>query len=341
MPTTLRPADRPDELRHPRPARSRVTHRPIVRALAFAGLALGVLTPATAVRAEPTPAEIQQRITRESTALVKIVEDYNKVNEELKSTKAAAARHAAQLPALEAQLATAEADVRYIASTAYKSGHMREVDAMLSGGGGGLLDRIGTLDHLARGRQEQIAGFTTARQRYDLEKRRLDVALAKQQLQARDLAGRKTKIEADLKKLYELRRQAYGNAQESGSAYTGRIPKVSGQAGVAVRYAYNAIGKPYSWGADGPGGYDCSGLTSAAWRAAGRSLPHNAAMQWDRVAHISRSQLAPGDLVFYSGLGHVGLYVGSNKIIHAPTFGRTVELANVNMMTPYGYGRVR
>jgi cell wall-associated NlpC family hydrolase len=64
-------------------------------------------------------------------------------------------------------------------------------------------------------------------------------------------------------------------------------------------------------------------------------------MQWDKVAKISRSELKPGDLVFYSGLGHVGIYVGSNQIIHAPSFGQSVKLVSVNIMTPYGYGRVR
>jgi peptidoglycan DL-endopeptidase CwlO len=115
---------------------------------------------------------------------------------------------------------------------------------------------------------------------------------------------------------------------------------VSGNAGVAVRYAYGAIGKPYAWAAEGPDSYDCSGLTLASWRAAGKSLPHNAAMQWDVVSHISRSSLRPGDLVFYSGLGHVAIYVGNSQVIHAPTFGETVRLASVDMMTPYGYGRV-
>lgn len=301
-----------------------------------------MLAPATAVQAQPSPAEIQRRINRESTALARVVEDYNKVNEELKATRAAVAKHSAELPALEKKLSAAQADVTEIAATAYKKGQLGQVDALLGvGGDGALLDRLGTLDHLARGRQAQIAGYTVARQRYDARKQRLDNALAKQTLQMRDLAGRKTRIESDLKKLYQLRRQAFGQEQESGSRYTGSIPAVSGKAGVAVRYAYNAIGKPYVWAADGPNGYDCSGLTLAAWRAAGRSLPHNAAMQWDRVARISRPQLMPGDLVFYSGLGHVALYVGNGRVIHSPTFGQTVKLADVDIMSPYGYGRVR
>jgi cell wall-associated NlpC family hydrolase len=312
------------------------------RAALLAGVAVGLLAPAAAVRAQPSTAEIQQRITRESTALAKVVEDYNKVNEELKATKAAVAKHSASLPELERTLTDARSAVSAIASTAYKNGQLREVDAVLGAGGQqALLDRIGTLDHLARGRQAQIAGYTTARQRYDVEKGRLDATLAKQNIQMRDLKARKAKIEADLKNLLQLRRQAYGSEQESGSAYTGTIPAISGKAGVAVRFAYNAIGKPYVWAGEGPGGYDCSGLTLAAWRAAGKSLPHNAAMQWDVVAHISRSQLMPGDLVFYAGLGHVGLYVGSGRIIHAPNAGETVKLSSVNIMPPYGYGRVR
>jgi cell wall-associated NlpC family hydrolase len=107
-----------------------------------------------------------------------------------------------------------------------------------------------------------------------------------------------------------------------------------------VTFAYNAIGTPYVYGAEGPDGYDCSGLTKAAWRAAGKSLPHNAAQQWSVVVHISRSALKPGDLVFYSGLGHVAIYVGDGKVIHAPRPGESVKLASVDMMPPYGYGRV-
>ena len=79
----------------------------------------------------------------------------------------------------------------------------------------------------------------------------------------------------------------------------------------------------------------------AAWAAAGKSLPHNAAMQWNVVAHISRGSLAFGDLVFYNGLGHVGIYVGNNQIIHAPHAGTNVQLASIDIMPPYGYGRVR
>lgn len=322
------------------PSATRTGHRRSLRTLVVVGLALGVLAPATAVRAEPSQAEIQQRISRESAKLVKVVEQYNKVNEELKTTKAKVEQHAKGLPQLEGKLAEARSDVSEIAATAYKRGQLREVDAVLATDGqDALIDRLGSLEHLARGRQAQITSFTAARQQYDGEKRRLDTALAKQKIQMRDLKGRKTRIEADLERLNDMRREAYGTEQESGSSYSGTIPSLSGAAGQAVTYAYNAIGTPYAWGGEGPGGYDCSGLTLAAWRAAGKSLPHNTDMQWNQVAHIDRSAVRGGDLVFYPG--HVALAVGNGQIIHAPTFGETVKLADMDVMSPTGYGRVR
>ena len=93
------------------------------------------------------------------------------------------------------------------------------------------------------------------------------------------------------------------------------------------------------WGAAGPNTFDCSGLTMMAWKAAGVSLSHNAAQQWQKFRHISRSQLAPGDLVFYNGLGHVGIYIGNNQIIHAPNSRTVVKVAPIDIDSLYGYGR--
>ncbi|AZM90684.1 C40 family peptidase [Streptomyces sp. W1SF4] len=114
----------------------------------------------------------------------------------------------------------------------------------------------------------------------------------------------------------------------------------SSRAARAVAFAYGAIGRPYVWGATGPGSYDCSGLTQAAWRAAGVSLPRTTYTQINAGRRVSRDQLAPGDLVFfYSGVTHVGMYVGNGQMIHAPRPGSTVRLAPVDSMPWAGASR--
>lgn len=105
------------------------------------------------------------------------------------------------------------------------------------------------------------------------------------------------------------------------------------RAAQAIAYAYGALGKPYVWGATGPGAYDCSGLTQAAWRSAGVSLPRTTYTQINAGERVPRSRLAPGDLVFfYSGISHVGLYIGGGNMIHAPRPGAPVRIAPIDQM---------
>jgi peptidoglycan DL-endopeptidase CwlO len=314
--------------------------RKLLRAIVLVGLGIGLTVPAAAAQAEPSPSELTEQINKASTELEKVVESYNKLNEQLKQTKAATAALTAKMGPLEAELAKADAEVGAMAAVAYRTGQVGAASALLDGSGP-LADRLGMLDQLARDRKRQLEGFTEAERRFTEEKAKLDATQAKQTAQLKELAAGKKRIEGDLDKLYKMREEAYGSATSSGGAYTGSVPSISGQAGVAVRFAYDAIGTPYVWAGESSSGYDCSGLTLAAWRAAGKTLPHNAAMQWDVVAHIGRSSIKPGDLVFYNGLGHVAIYVGSGKVIHAPQAGESVELSTVDMMSPYGYGRVR
>lgn len=306
----------------------------------LAGVTVGLVVPASAVSAQPSVSELTQQINKESEELVKVVESYNRLNEEAKATRAAAEEIDTKLGPLQEELARAEVEVGQIAITAYKTGGLSTASALLDGASDNFLHRLGTLDHLARDRQQRLSSFTSTQLTYLAEQEKLQAALAKQDAQVKELADRKEKIEAEIDELMAKRERAYGAANQAGSSYTGTVPSVSGAAGTAVSFAYGAIGSPYVWASSGPNGYDCSGLTLAAWRAAGKSLPHNAAMQWDRVVKINRSALQPGDLVFYNGLAHVALYVGNGQVIHAPTFGRPVELASVDMMAPYGFGRV-
>lgn len=108
---------------------------------------------------------------------------------------------------------------------------------------------------------------------------------------------------------------------------TRSAPATVSVAARAVAYAKAAVGRPYVWGATGPGSYDCSGLTMAAWRAAGVSIPRTSGAQWSGLTRVSASAVQPGDIVVYSGAAHVALYIGNGRIIEAPRPGKSVQTA--------------
>ncbi|WP_326721132.1 NlpC/P60 family protein [Streptomyces sp. NBC_00243] len=122
---------------------------------------------------------------------------------------------------------------------------------------------------------------------------------------------------------------------------SGSVAAPNSRAATAVSYAYAKLGSPYVWGATGPDAFDCSGLTQAAYRAAGIALPRTTYAQINAGRRVSRSELAPGDLVFfYSGISHVGIYVGDGQMIHAPNPSAPVRLAPIDEMPFAGATRV-
>ncbi|KUP98339.1 hypothetical protein AC529_02360 [Thermobifida cellulosilytica TB100] len=99
----------------------------------------------------------------------------------------------------------------------------------------------------------------------------------------------------------------------------------------ALRHAESKIGAPYRWGAAGPSAFDCSGLVQWSFRQAGVTLKRTTTDQVTQGSPVSRSQLRPGDLVFfYSGPSHVGIYAGDNKMIHAPRPGKNVQIVDLS-----------
>ncbi|MEU4271412.1 NlpC/P60 family protein [Streptomyces sp. NPDC026092] len=130
-------------------------------------------------------------------------------------------------------------------------------------------------------------------------------------------------------------------ADRDAGSPRGPIAAPNARAAEAISFARNQLGKPYVWGATGPSAYDCSGLTQAAWRAAGVALPRTTYTQINAGKRVSRSELAPGDLVFfYSGISHVGLYIGGGQMIHAPRPGAPVRVAPIDEMPFAGATRV-
>jgi len=97
----------------------------------------------------------------------------------------------------------------------------------------------------------------------------------------------------------------------------------------AVQIAAAELGVPYRYGGSSPSGFDCSGLVTYVYGKLGVRLPHNAAAQFGYGRPVARGNLRPGDLVFFHGLGHVGLYIGHGRIIHAPQSGERVEIQSL------------
>jgi cell wall-associated NlpC family hydrolase len=133
------------------------------------------------------------------------------------------------------------------------------------------------------------------------------------------------------------RRAAYDNwAASLGGPYQPAWMQSGRAAAIAVAFAMRQLGKPYQWGAEGPAAFDCSGLTSAAYLAAGVVIPRVAADQFYAGAHVGVADLLPGDLVFYAfdaanpaTIHHVGMYIGNGLMVHAPHTGDVVRIASI------------
>ena len=153
------------------------------------------------------------------------------------------------------------------------------------------------------------------------------------QKKAADEAAAHARYVALLRRQQEAaaKRPKTAQPKRTTSADDGGDAPTSSKGAAAVYWAMKAIGKPYSWGAGGPNSFDCSGLTSWAYRKAGVSLPHSSSAQISRGARISKSNLEPGDLVFFgSPIHHVGMYVGDGDFIESPYSGMTVRVVSLS-----------
>ena len=114
------------------------------------------------------------------------------------------------------------------------------------------------------------------------------------------------------------------------------VPRPPSKGERAARIALEAVGTPYRWGGESPsGGFDCSGLVRWAYGRVGVDLPHNSYALYSVGRRIPRNDMEVGDVLFFEGLGHVGLYLGEGRMVHAPQTGRDVEVVRL-ATTSYG-----
>ncbi|MFE0703028.1 NlpC/P60 family protein [Streptomyces sp. NPDC058872] len=179
-----------------------------------------------------------------------------------------------------------------------------------------------------------------------LEADRVKQAQAKKEINEKIAAAEKLEDQLEAEERERLRRleeEARSRAQAAwldtgvlDGTKTGATPEGK----KAVAFATAQIGKPYVWGAEGPGSYDCSGLTQSAWGAAGRNIPRTSQEQWRLLPHVDVKDMRPGDLiVYYKDASHIGMYVGNGTIVHAPRPGRNVTLAGAGSMEILGVVR--
>jgi len=159
--------------------------------------------------------------------------------------------------------------------------------------------------------------------------RQLAIANGKLQ-EAEDLLAKLTAAErARLAKLNDDQENA---DQQRSLADAGKYANVGGRGGIAIKYALAQIGDRYVFGAAGLVNWDCSGLTMRAFQAAGVSLPHSSRAQYNYGKSIARKDLQPGDLVFFGKpISHVAIYVGGNRMLHAPRTGARVKIAEFDL----------
>ncbi|MER6315176.1 NlpC/P60 family protein [Streptomyces sp. NPDC001581] len=172
-----------------------------------------------------------------------------------------------------------------------------------------------------------------------LEANRIKQEDSKKQIQEKIKAAEEleSKLEAEEKaRLIQLEQEAQYKAQTAWLS-TGAMKDVNGKATDAgkraVQFATAQMGKPYEWGAEGPSSFDCSGLTSQAWLAAGRGIPRTSQEQLRLLPKVALKDMRPGDLIIYfDDATHVGMYVGDGAMVHAPRPGRNVTMAGAGSM---------
>ncbi|MEH1126510.1 C40 family peptidase [Micromonospora sp. CPCC 206061] len=271
--------------------------------------------------------------------LEKVIEDYNEVRDNLRTTRRQIADLNEEIRPLERQLAARQARVGVIAATAYRSSGVSTALAVISAeSASDFADRLLVLERLAGEQSQEIDKLNAARERVEAARHTLDSAASQQAAQELTLATKRQEIEQDIARLEQLREQTGFKPRPTLKGFKPTFS--AGKAGAAVRFAYAQLGKEYRFGSGGPNSYDCSGLTSAAWAKAGVPLPHNARRQWRAVKRVSRDELKPGDLIFYyRSIHHVAMYVGGGKMIHAPQHGEPVRVDDVDYQPIHGYGR--
>ena len=308
-------------------------------AVSFALVAVGALVMASGAAAAPKPTvtQVQQKLDKLNNQLQQLDQRYDQVQQQVSSANQQLALANTAAARYEGRFKSMRAVVAQIAATAYEDGSLNTPEALLdSNNPQKILDQSSILLELSSDNTAKMTAFlTVARQLANAQASARRVRNGILAIKAK-LAGQKKTINKLISQQQSLLNQLTPAQQAGtgpgGAASTGGtigapdpLPDVS-QGEKAVAFAFAQIGCQYVFGGTGPcaDGFDCSGLTQAAWAAAGVAIPRTSEEQAGLPA-VPESDLEPGDILEFLGDGHVGIYVGNNELIDAPQTGEDVQ----------------
>ena len=307
-----------------------------VAVLAAIGLTTAVTQSAGALP-QPSIDQVQAKINSLTSQFNQADQQYDNAEQQLTAAKARLATVNKQLASEEATYKSAQQKVVQIADSNYEDSAQTSLAGLLtSASPGQVLAEASIVLQLTDTRTLETQTFLAAAtelSNVQQEQQRTEQGVADL---AAETSHTKTHIlsllnaqKAILDSLTAQQQQAVDTATSVGSGST--TAKYTGptttQADKAVAFVFAQLGCPYVYGSTGPcaDGFDCSGLVMSAWASAGVTIPRDTYEQWAALPHISSSDLQPGDLLYYNGIGHVAMYVGGGMIIDAPQPGQDVE----------------
>jgi cell wall-associated NlpC family hydrolase len=318
----------------------------IAAALAVPGVASALPNRPTAKPKHPTVASVQRQLGALALKNTQLVEKYDQAQMQVQSKQAAAKAAAAVAAKADSAFEAAREQLSVAATAIYEGGAFSATGALLtSDSGESYLDQLATLSMISAHTAQVVSGLVDAQKTADAAKKNADDLLSLAQAKRDALLAQRTAVRKQLNK-YSALLDTLTATQRANYLYSvnpalssarvqsmkANLPHAtSAAAAQAVKFALAQVGKPYVFGAAGPGSYDCSGLTMAAWASAGVSLPHSAAGQYDYGRHVSFADLQPGDLLFfYQPIGHVTIYIGDGLMVSAPETGENVSVVPAN-----------
>ena len=295
---------------------------------------LAVFATGAGAAPQPTVSQVQAKINQLTSQFDNVSEQLDQASQQLSAAQTKLSQVRVRLKNANTQFQTAQANVAATAAAAFEDSGATSIAGVLTSGDPSVMLKQGSLlmelsgNRSAQTRQLLTDASQLAGVEQEMSRTEAGIAGLKRQLAShRSSLGKLIDTQkATLASLTVPQQQAVqANSIGGGTTSATYSGTTSTQGGKAVAFAYAQLGKPYQWGATGPGSYDCSGLVQAAWASAGVSIPRTTYAQWAALPHISTSALEPGDLLYFDGVGHVAIYVGGGDVIDAPQTGQDVQ----------------